>query len=324
MSPRMRLVPVALALLAAATAPVGAQDGAGGASAIVLQLAPAPRPLALGGAYAALARDPYALFYNPGRLAGAPRAVAAAYHVYPVGVAAGSIAATLPTGRLALGVGVHYLDLGEVEVLEPDPAYGGQRGQPTGETTEGGEALAVVGAGLELGPAVRVGAAAKALHLGLAGASDQGFAVDLGAAAGLLRGRLQLGVAVQNVGRAAGVGRGSPLPRTVRAALAADLADLGGVRTTVAVEGVHVEERSALAAGLEAVYRNGAGIGLLARAGFDGRVASGDAASPLTVGAGIAFGRFGLDYAYRGAGPLGATHHFGFSVHLDGGAGPVR
>src|SRR5690606_4614207 len=192
------------------------------------------------------------------------------------------------------------------------------------ETTEGGEALAVVGAGLELGPAVRVGAAAKALHLGLAGASDQGFAVDLGAAAGLLRGRLQLGVAVQNVGRAAGVGRGSPLPRTVRAALAADLADLGGVRTTVAVEGVHVEERSALAAGLEAVYRNGAGIGLLARAGFDGRVASGDAASPLTVGAGIAFGRFGLDYAYRGAGPLGATHHFGFSVHLDGGAGPVR
>src|SRR5690606_3509906 len=78
-SPRVRLVPGALAPPAAAAAPVGAQDGAGGASAIVLQLAPAPRPLALGGAYAALARDPYALFYNPGRLAGAPRAVAAAY-----------------------------------------------------------------------------------------------------------------------------------------------------------------------------------------------------------------------------------------------------
>jgi hypothetical protein len=319
-----RIVRVGLALLLATAAPLRAQDGAGASSAILLQLAPAPRPLALGGAYAAFARDPYALFYNPSRLAGTPPAVGAAYHAYPVGVAAGSIAATLPFDRLALAVGVHYLDLGEVEVVEPDPAYAGQRGRATGEVTDGGEVLAVVGGALELGPSVRVGAAAKALRFGLAGASDQGFAVDLGATASLLGGRVQLGAAVQNLGPDVGPGRRAPLPRTVRAAAAVDIVDLGGVRTAVGLDAVHVEQRLAIAAGLEAGYRAGAGLALLARAGFDGRARTGDAASPVTVGGGIAFGRFGLDYAYRGAGPLGATHHFGFSVKLAGETDPAR
>lgn len=324
MIPRMPPVLIGLALLLGTAAPLRAQEGAGTSSGVLLQLAPAPRPLALGGAYAALARDPYALFYNPGRLAGTARAFGAAYHAYPVGVTAGAVAATLPFGRLAFALGVHYLDLGEVEVLEPDPAYAGQRGRPTGEVADGGEVLAAIGGAFALGPSLRVGAAAKALRLGLAGASDQGFAADLGASATLLRGRLHLGAAVQNLGPDVGPGRGAPLPRTVRAGAAIDVADVGGVRTAVAVDAVHVEQRLSFAAGLEAGYRSSAGLGLVARAGFDARARTGDAASPVTLGAGIAFGRFGLDYAYRGVGPLGATHHFGFSIDLDGKADPIR
>ena len=321
---RMPLARIGLALLLGAAAPLHAQDGAGASSAILLQLAPAPRPLALGGAYAALAQDPYALFYNPGRLAGTPRAFGAAYHAYPVGVAAGSAAATVPFGRFALALGVHYLDLGEVEVLEPDPAYGGQRGRPTGEVADGGEVLAAVGGALAVGPSLRVGAAAKALRLGLAGATDQGFAADVGASVALFRGRLQLAAAVQNLGPEVGPGRRAPLPRTARAGAAIDVASVAGLRTAVALDAVHVEQRLAFGAGIEAGYRNGAGLGLLARAGFDGHTRTGDAASPVTVGAGVTFGRFGLDYAYRAVGPLGATHHFGFSVHLDGDAVPLR
>jgi len=324
MTPRMPLVRIGLTLLLATAAPLRAQEGAGTSSAILLQLAPAPRPLALGGAYAALARDPYALFYNPSRLAGTARTFGAAYHAYPAGIAAGSAAAALPFGRFALALGVHYLDLGEVEVLEPDPAYGGQRGRATGEVVDGGEVLAAVGAAFALAPSLQVGAAAKALRLGLAGASDHGFAADLGVSAVLFHGRLRLGTAVQNLGPEVGPGRAAPLPRTVRAGAALELGGAAGLRTILAADAVHVEQRVSFAAGLETGYRSGTGLGLVARAGFDGRARDGDAASPLTLGAGMVLGRLRLDYAYRGVGPLGATHHFGFSLHLDGEAEPAR
>lgn len=320
MTARLPFARLGLALLLAA-APVHAQDGAGAASAVLLQLSPAPRPLALGGAYAALAHDPYALFFNPGRLAGAARAFGVAYHAYPSGVAAGSAAAALPFGRFALALGVHYLDFGEVEVLEPDPAYGGQRGKPTGEVVDGGEVLAAVGGAVMLGPALQVGGAAKALRLGLAGASDHGFAADLGASASLLHGRLRLGAAVQNLGPDVGPGRAAPLPRTVRVGAAVELGAATGFHTALATDAVHVEQRLSLATGVEAGYSNGAGLGLLARAGFDGRARGGDAASPFVLGAGLVLGRFRLDYAYRDVGPLGTTHHFGFSI---GSAGADR
>src|SRR5690606_23667571 len=136
-------------------------------------------------------------------------------------------------------------------------------------------------------------------------------------------GRLHLGAAVQNLGPDVGPGRAAPLPRTVRAGVALELGDAAGLRMALAADAVHVEQRVSFAAGLETGYRSG-GLGLLARAGFDGRAREGDAASPLTLGAGMVLGRIRLDYAYRGVGPLGATHHFGFSLELDGEAVPAR
>src|SRR5690606_12318 len=114
-------------------------------------------------------------------------------------------------------------------------------------------------------------------------------------------------------------GRASPLPGTVRAGAALDLGGAAGLRTILALDAVRVEGTTSIATGLEAGYRAAAGFAVLARAGFDGRARSHDAASPLTLGAGLVLGRFRLDYAYRGVGPLGATHHFGFSL-LQAGA----
>jgi hypothetical protein len=304
----------ALALLLLGGAPLRAQDGAGSSAAILLQLAPAPRPLALGGAYAALGSDAYALFYNAAGLAGASRAVGAAYQAYPVGVAAGSLAGVLPFGHFSLALGVHYLDLGEVEVLEPDPAYAGQRGRPTGETVGGGEVVASAGAAVAITSALAVGVAGKLLHVGLAGESDAGLAADVGASAGLLGGRLRVGAALQNLGPAVGPGRAAPLPRMLRAGVALELGAAGpGIRTALAAEAVHLEGRASLAAGLELGYRDGRGLGVLGRAGFDARARERDAASPVAVGGGIVLGGFRVDYAYRAVGPLGGTHHFGFT-----------
>ncbi|HEY8468453.1 MAG TPA: PorV/PorQ family protein [Longimicrobiales bacterium] len=315
MTARYRTAGCVLALLLLGAAPLGAQDGAGSSAAVLLQLAPAPRPLALGGAYTALGSDAYALFYNAAGLAGAGRAVGAAYHAYPVGVAAGSLAGVLPIGRLSLALGVHYLDLGEVQVLEPDPAYAGQRGRPTGETVGGGEVVASAGAAVAITSTLAVGVAGKVVHIGLAEQSDAGVAADVGASAGLFGGRLRVGAALQNLGPAMGPGLPSPLPRTIRAGAALELGAAGpGIRTTLAAEAVHLEGRASFATGLELGYRDGRGRGFLARAGFDARARERDAASPVTVGGGIALGRVRVDYAYRAVGPLGGTHHFGFAL----------
>jgi hypothetical protein len=313
MRARDRTAACVLAFLLLAAAPLGAQGGAGSSAAVLLQLAPAPRPLALGGAYAALGSDAYALFYNAAGLARARRAMGAAYHAYPAGVAAGSLAGALPIGRVSFALGVHYLDLGEVEVLEPDPAYAGQRGRPTGETVSGGEVVASAGAAVAVTPALALGIAAKAVHVGLAGEGDAGVAADVGASADLLGSRLRLGASLQNLGAAMGPGLPSPLPRTIRVGAALELGAPGpGIRTTLAAEAVRLEGRTSLAAGLEVGYRDGRGRGVLARAGVDARARERDAASPIVVGGGIAVGGVRVDYAYRAVGPLGGTHHFGF------------
>jgi hypothetical protein len=315
MSALGRKVGCVAALLLLGGAPLAAQDGPGSSAAVLLQLAPAPRPLALGGAYTALGSDAYALFYNAARLAGVGRTVGAAYHAYPAGVAAGSLAAVLPIGRFSLALGVHYLDLGEVEVLEPDPAYAGQRGRPTGETIGGGEVVASAGAAMAITSRLAMGVAGKVVHVGLAGESDAGVAADVGASAGLLGGRLRIGAALQNLGPAMGPGLPSPLPRTIRAGAAIELGAAGpGIRTTLAAEALHLEGRASFATGLELGYRDERGRGFLARAGFDARARERDAASPVAVGGGVMLGGLRVDYAYRAVGPLGGTHHFGFML----------
>src|SRR5690606_40040582 len=50
---------------------------------------------------------------------------------------------------------------------------------------------------------------------------------------------------------------------------------------------------------LELGYRDGRGLGVLGRAGFDARARERDAASPVAVGGGIVLGGFRVDYAYR-------------------------
>jgi len=193
-----------------------------------------------------------------------------------------------------------------VEVLEPDPAYAGQRGRPTGETIGGGEVVASAGAAMAITSRLAMGVAGKVVHVGLAGESDAGVAADVGASAGLLGGRLRIGAALQNLGPAMGPGLPSPLPRTIRAGAAIELGAAGpGIRTTLAAEALHLEGRASFATGLELGYRDERGRGFLARAGFDARARERDAASPVAVGGGVMLGGLRVDYAYRAVGPLG-------------------
>lgn len=311
----VRWLPLGLAVLAAALpAPAAAQSGAGTTSGVVLQLAPAPRSLALGGAYAALAADELGIFYNPARLALAAGAVGLAYQTLPLAAGAGSLAAALPAGPGVFGGGVQFLNLGEVDVVEPDPA-GGEWGIPTGERVGGAEVALSAGYGVAIGP-VQVGAAAKLLRFQLAEVEATGAAFDLAAGAELFAGRLALGVSAQNLGGETGPGRPAPLPRLLRVGAAVRLGQGVGPRALLALEAMARHGRVALATGVEAGIAGAGGLELVGRVGYRHAPEAEQAEPPLVFGAGLALDRFALDYAYRSLGPLGAAHLFGVSIHV--------
>lgn len=309
----------ATAFVLASAAPLGAagQSGPGSAAATLLGFPAGARPAALGNAYAALADDELSVFYNPAGLARAPRLSAgASYEIYAldVGLAAGAVAWALGPGHA--GVGVRYADYGEIAEIEPDPAFGGQRGRATGQTLSAADLALTASYGLPvLGGRAMAGAGATLLSTQLAEQTSSAFAVDLGLAAPLAGRRLVAALAVQHLGSApAPAERSAPLPRTVRAGLAGALpAASVTVRATVELVarrdagtgfagGVEVEvPATAAAAGAPAlVFRAG-----LAAAGKE------TVRRPFSAGAAVRLRGLSVEYAYRSFDLLGATHRFG-------------
>lgn len=298
----------------AVVAGVAAQTGPGTTSAVLLELAPGPRQLALGGASTPLAAEAFAVFYNPARLAGAGASAGAAYQSLPAEIGAGALAGALRLGPGTVAAGIQYLDLGSVEVLEPDPAFGGQRGRPTGEWVGGADVSAGIAYGVRILGALELGAAGRALRSRLAEAHAGGWAVDLGAALEIRDGRAVLAAVAQNLGPSFGPAREARLPRIMRAGAAAVVASSARARATVMAEGRFREDRADLALGLEAGMAAPGGWMFDGRVGYDAGAAARDGAGAFSFGAGISAGRISFDYAYRALGPLGAAHQAGIGL----------
>lgn len=301
-------------LLALAFAPLRAQDGPGTEGALVLQLSPAPRAVALGDAYAALSGG-LSLFHNPAGLAGAPNSVSLAYQTLPTDASAGLAYSAFRLGPGAIALGLQFLDYGSIDEVKPDAS--GLLGVPTGVKVSGGEVAASLGYGVQLGW-FRLGAAARVLRVDIAEVSANTGVFDAGFAATLLGRRITIAGAVQNMGGPVDAGRAAPLPLTARLGLAVRGQPAPNRRGTLAFE--LTSRRSDL--GGPAPVTAGAGIELaglwegvwfLVRGGYRQRVSAGDAGSGLAVGGGIRLGSLLMDYAYRPMGPLGATHHFGIT-----------
>lgn len=307
-----RIAGLLLAALASGARAAAAQD-LGATAAAVLRVAPAPRPLALGGAYAPFA-DVLSVFHNPARLSAADPAAALAYRTLPVeaGIGAAALAARLGPGTF--GIGAQFLNYGEIEVVEPDPSTGGEVGLPTGERVGGGELVATAAYGVRLGGRLEFGAAAKLIRLQLAEASASGAAFDIGAAVQAWDGRVALGASVQNLGGDIGPGRDSPLPRMIRAGAAVRLEAPADLQAVFVAEAVEQGGAVSPLGGIE-VGRVRPGAAVVGRLGYDGSAGEG-AREPFVAGAGILLGGLALDYAYRALGPLGATHVFGVTVRF--------
>jgi hypothetical protein len=304
----------ALATLACAL-PARAQDGAGSAGAMVLQMIAGGRAAGLSGAYTAATGDADVLFYNPAGITSLAAGAAFSYqrHVEEIGLASGAGAFQL--GRFTFGVSALFLDYGSIDVIEPDPDFGGQTGIPTGATVGASETAARISAATPLlDGRLSVGASAGIVSVTLAGSGRATPMFDVGAQYALPFGTL--GASVRNVGGAlsgediADASLPSQLrlggafhatgPSGIGALLAADLVAELAEGTTGFVAGVEAGLMPAVAGDLAAV----------GRVGFNG-AAGEEALGVLQFGGGIALGGFAVDYAYQSYDFFGALHRVG-------------
>jgi hypothetical protein len=306
---------IAAACVLGASGSVRAQEGAGVTGAVVLQLPAGGRAAALSGAYVGASGDADAIFYNPAGMHGFDAAASLSYQRHVADVGAASLGGAARIGSVVLGLGVAFLDFGDIAVVEPDPAYGGQTGIETGDEVGASElAIRLAAAVPLLDDRLSVGAAAGIVTVDLAEARRTAGVFDVGQQYALPW--ATIGGALRNLG---GTMSGSgladaPLPTEARlgAATSWQREDGWGGSVNADVVAYLEEDRTGLLLGLEGGLLSSAAspISAVARLGFD--AASGeDALGSLRLGAGIGLGDVALDYAYQDFEAFGAVHRIG-------------
>lgn len=311
------------ALLAAllVLAPPAFAAGSQGATALdFLSIDVAPRPAALGGAYAALSDDADGLLYNPAGLAflsGNQASVAHSDHISGItqdylslafhggdGVRINDGAGTWLGDGAGAGVYVNTLDFGAV-----------QRTTLSNQRGSGLDSFGVRDWALGAGYARRAGwswlgagGAVKYLRESIDNAVAQTAALDIGVRADLqdpLGVPVTAGAAIQNLGRDPHYRTSSePLPTALRVGAAW----LPGTSVTVAADLVQVRQ-GALTPHAGAEWRALEAAAL--RLGYDGK---NDAGPGVTVGASLTWKSLRFDYAFIPYGDLGDSHRLGATI----------
>lgn len=319
---RTLLIVSALLIALVAVEPARAQDGVGSTGAQVLQLVAGARAASLSGAYTAAWTDSDVLFYNPAGTAALGAAASLAYQRHTAqGITFGSASGVYEIAGFAVGAGVAFLDAGEVAVIVPDPDFGGERGEETGETASAGESAVRLSAGKRLlDGRFRVGAAAGFVSSALADVTRGSVIFDAGAQYDAMP-NVAVGASLRNLGpRLSGeeedVG-GAPLPSEARFGATAQFYGADGMGAVVAADVISRlnEGTTSLVAGIEAglMPTDADRLSAVARAGYDLDDLD-DEDGPLgafRLGAGISLGSIAVDYTFRQFEYFGAVHRFG-------------
>lgn len=303
---------VALALAAAAAvaaaSAAGAADGTTYAGAAALfRIGAGARPLSMGGAFAGLADDENALFYNPAGLAYLQRVGLTSFYSTQYGV--------ITYG--ALGVAGQGFGLGGLYLSSTGIPGAGEQHEIRGNFDYTNLA-GLFGAAGSLGP-LAVGVRGKYLSVTsatqiqgrLEPVTGSGFSGDVGVVAGV--GPLRLGLLVENlVGQPIrySTGASEAWERRVRAGLSIRT---GPLLLAADLDNLTTEPR---------YYHAGAELGLgplSLRAGVTGiasQVSGSGAGTDLSAGAGVRFGGLQLDYAYLMPSELPDTHRVSLTLRF--------
>ena len=288
----------ALALLSSLCA--NAFAGGPGTSAVAaLKLDGAARPMAMGGAFTAVADDACSIFYNPAGLTQQQNAEAMLTHTEFVSDIRSEYIAVAgnANGGWNWGAGANFL-------FSTNLAGYDENGAPTGDFGAS-EGFGVLALAVPLTPNLSVGAGAKYVRQSIDSYSASAIAGDGGILWRL--GRVRLGAAVQNVGQDIKLGSDAfPLPLAYSGGASVKVTD----PLTLSAEYRKYNDGDAgLHAGGEYAFAQFLGIGdiLFLRGGYQtGR--SVNTGPGFSAGLGFSLNSWKIDYAFAPWGDLGNVH----------------
>lgn len=295
----------ALALSSGAFAAAASFGSPGTAGADFLKIPSGARAAGMAGAVAASAEGLEALEYNPARLSSVLGWELDGQHLsYAEGIALEQVA--FGWGRQGLGLGLSVLSLSTPDIPSTDLS-----GAVTGSFKQQDLAYAG-GLGWERG-SFSVGLLGRGIQRSLAGLTYSGYEGDVGLAWDVWGG-FRLAAAAQHLGTLGALSEAAdPAPLTFRGGLAWSHQVPRGLALTTELDAVQSRDSTPQARlGLEAGWSYFFGrAGTQVSQAYEGR-------QPFTVGAGIRYSSWQLDYSFADLQGLGSAQRFGLSWRLDG------
>lgn len=279
---------------------------------------------AMGGAFAGLADDESAAYYNPAGIIGfQQRAVAGSYMNYIADIQSGYLAMILPSlstesqmrsdqfdeftvkdAASALGISVNYLNYGTMDETNSD-------GEIVGDFTGSDMAVALTYA-RRLSDQFTLGGSAKFIYQKIQEYSSDALALDLGGIYRLRDGRTSIGVSASNLGfQLSGLSteHKDPLPIIIRAGLSHHLR---GMPLTASAEVAYPTDNDIFGSlGLELLPKGSPVALRVGYSTFGNNYETGgskDNTSGFSVGAGFRLSNFVIDYAFLPYADLGSLH----------------
>jgi len=283
----------------------------GTTAAAFLKLATGPRVIAMGENFTGLADDVNAIRYNAAGTANLEEGEGTLMHaMWFQDIFYDDAALAFPMKNVGtLGLDLFYLNAGSFDGYN-------SAAQPTGAFSAGAMSISLSFARKIIQP-VAAGLVVKYLNETIDGEGATGFAVDLSSLWQTPLQGLSIGANLANLGPAMGYSQAFTLPVTLRVGLGYKVAKEVNLVSDYTQP---IETAGIIGIGGEYGYRNF----LVLRGGFKfqgsfdyNQVENGygpSAASGLTLGVGIKYSKFGVDYAYAPYGFLGTTHRFSLNA----------
>jgi len=302
------------------SAGIFSREEAGTTGATFLKIEAGARPVAMGGAFVAVADDANTTYWNPAGLAQLEEGEITAMHnewLEDIRYEFLGYAQPIKSEGRAQGFGVSVmclymsgLESRTTETIEPEGTFGAYD-------------IAVAGAyACEVGKGVSIGANVKLIHQRIENETAWSGAIDLGLLYRLPgpRGGLQLGFAVQNIGPGIKfIKESDPLPLNIKAGIAKSL-ELRQIKSKLILAldvNAPIDNVPNGHFGAEFVYQKMKDIELAGRVGYKTNTLKDlNALSGLSAGVGFAWKRMGIDYVWVPYGDLGNTHRISLTIKM--------
>ena len=316
---------ISFLFVSTSSAGIFSKQRAGTTGATFLKIEAGARPVAMGGAFVAVADDANTTYWNPAGLAQIEeRQITAMHNEWLEGIRYEFLGYVQPikSEKRVHGFGASVMALYTTGLEERI------RESPEPEGTFAAYDIAVAGAyACKVSKGVSIGANLKIIHQKIEDEGAWSGAIDVGLLYRVLgprsrfsRNILQLGFAVQNIGPGIKfIKESDPLPLNIKGGIAKtfELISIKSQITLALDVNAPVDNVPNGHFGIEFVYEKMRDVALAARVGYKtNTIKDLNALSGLSAGAGFVWRRMGIDYVWVPYGDLGNTHRISLTIRM--------